>query len=442
MKLLTRLTALTTLLLAASQGLCLAQGSFSVAEASHKEAGSERVLRETYITNQWYDNWVFGVAGGIQTVIAPEEGAAMRITPDIELNITKWITPTIGVRLGLQGLTLEETFPEMWMGSHSAIARYGEDNTLVKYKETFLHGDVLMNISNLIGGYKESRRFNVIPYAHAGLIRLGHPDYSYFDPDHRDREIAAGVGAIANIRLTDHFHLTVDARINGYSGRFHGENAKAVMGAQAAAGLTYTLHKWYWVRQTTALAPIKADYQATSTALSEARAANEELRSRNERLEAANQALEDSNRKLRGANENLDAKNQQLNEQIFRFRKLAIANPDDELFQRLAKAEAVFFYEINSDKLSETESLRLQEYIVDAYNADRSRVFYITGSADRGTGPELVNTKLSRSRAENIKKILVRSYGIPESHVVVKSSIVSNSHSDARLDRCVLFESE
>ncbi|MBP9986957.1 MAG: OmpA family protein, partial [Bacteroidales bacterium] len=69
-------------------------------------------------------------------------------------------------------------------------------------------------------------------------------------------------------------------------------------------------------------------------------------------------------------------------------------------------------------------------------------VFYLTGSADNGTGSFERNSFLSTNRVNRVKTYLKNKFGIPENRIVIKAAIVSDKHEDGRLDRCVLFENE
>ena len=40
-----------------------------------------------------------------------------------------------------------------------------------KFGSAYVHGDVMWNISHAIGGYKETRLWNFIPYAHTGVLK-------------------------------------------------------------------------------------------------------------------------------------------------------------------------------------------------------------------------------------------------------------------------------
>ena len=387
-----------------------------------------KIVRGAYLTNDWYDNWVFGIAGGIHSVYSPVEGAQMRISPNVEMTVTKWVTPSVGARFGFQGLGFSEKFPARWLGAHYVLARDPNDYELIRYKETYFHADILLDISSLIWGYRETRDVNVIPYIHGGYMRIGHPDYSYFNTQYRDREAAIGFGAIAKYRISNHVHATLDLRYVNFSGRYHDSAGGRVSDFQASAGLTYTIFKWYWSRYSTVVAPLKNKYNDTKALLAEAEKNRDRLQKEKDRLADLNLSLSQNIKDL----ENL----------LKNYKEEAKKNPKDELLQRVANAEAVFFYEINVDQLDEIESIRLDQYVLESITANPGKVFYITGSADKGTGTEAINARLSRARAENIRKILNKKYNIPLSQIVIKATIISDKHADGRLDRCVLFESQ
>lgn len=395
-----------------------------------------KIIRGSYLTNQWFDNWAFGVGAGIQGTFCGMEGSGIRITPAYEITAMKWVTPTIAARLGFQGFRMEERYPEVWLGGHYPIARDPDDKTLIRYKQTYIHVDMLLSLSNFLFGYRESRSFNYAPYVHAGFLRLGHPDYSYFNGTYRDREVAMGAGMFLTYKITNHISATADLRWSNFSGRYHDDDGGRVHSLYLTFGANYTIFKWYWQRHATVMAPLSEGYNDAIASL-------EAVEIEKEHLVIENQKLKDDNIVLNTSNDKLKVEVRQLEDQVQAQAAIdSRKNPNDELLARVAAAELVLYYELDVDRLSPTESLRLENYIVTTWNNDPKHVFYITGSADAGTGSAPHNSKLSRRRAENIKKTLVRSYGIPESQVVIKANIVSNKHADGRLDRCVLFENE
>lgn len=388
-----------------------------------------KIIRGAYLTNQWFDNWAFGLSAGVQGTFCGMKGSGIRVTPAFEFTALKWVTPTIAARAGFQGFKMEERYPEAWLGGHYPIARDPDDKTLIRYKQTYLHVDLLFSLSNFIFGYRESRTFNYAPYVHAGYLRIGHPDYSYFNNVYRDREVALGFGLYTTYKITNHIGITGDLRWNNFSGRYHDNDGGRVNSLYLLFGANYTIFKWYWQRHATVMAPLAEGYNDAVASL--------------EAVEIEKETLVVENRKLKDDNLNLNTEVRKLEDKVQAQAVIdSRKNPGDELLARVAGAEIVLYFELDIDKLSPTESLRLENYVVNTWTRDPGHVFYITGSADAGTGSASHNAKLSRRRAENIKKQLVRSYGIPASQVVIKASIVSDKHADGRLDRCVLFENE
>ena len=106
---------------------------------------------------------------------------------------------------------------------------------------------------------------------------------------------------------------------------------------------------------------------------------------------------------------------------------------------RAAKDIVLYFY-TNVDKLNFSELRHLDEYIQRTLKDDPNHVFFLTGSADKGTGTFERNAFLCRSRAYNVRDILIRDYGVKPENVIIKATIISDKHLDGALDRCVLIE--
>lgn len=395
-------------------------------------------IRGAYLTNQWYDNWSFGVSAGLQT-LSSKQNTGIRVTPAIDLGVTKWFTPSIAFRAGFRGLDLQENHPGT-VFNHYQLKNV---NGINYFHLTDFHLDMMWSATNAIGGYKESRFGNVIPYATASYLRFIHPDYGFVNPVQRDengdpivkngitqymrdREIGFGFGVLGTFRLTHNISATIDLRDTKVSGRYHDYSNGGPSDIYSLTfGLAYTIHKWYWERQTTSIAPLKTEANEAKEALAEAEAKTKALENKNEDLQIKVNALVTYVEDLKESAE------QGLK-----------SNPRDELLLRLAESDCILYYDINVDKLSSTESIRLDSYVRKMCEIDPKHVFYITGSADEGTGNVNINSRLSKARAAGVKNILMRKYGVPESQIVIKATVISSEHEDGRLDRCVFFENE
>lgn len=405
-----------------------------------------KIIRGAYLTNEWYDNWVFGLSGGVQTLIAPQNDG-IGFTPQVEFDVTKWVTPSIAARLGIYGGPLKEKRPAEYLPNHSQLVNIDGYNM---FRQTFgFHVDLMWSLSNAFGGYKESRLWNFTPYISGGYLRLADSQNPFFAvqsemPYYFDREFTFSVGLLNKIRLTNHLSATIDLRDNGFGTSYHtvGKGVGLAHNLSATAGLAYTIHKWYWDRHATSVRGYKSDIASANAALDAVRDQNAKLAREKDELAREKDALAGQNSLLQQQAAAAAAAGKDKSFAAYLAERELANNPGDELLIRILKAGCVLFYEINKDTLNETESLHLMQYVQEMHEIDPNHVFYLTGSADEGTGNFKINSRLSKNRAENVKKVLMRKYGIPESQIVIKTPIISNSHEDGRLDRCVLIEDE
>lgn len=418
-----------------------AQNSSDPSLEKGSKHGREAKDNGIYLTNKWYDNWSFGIAGGAQIMVG-KGNKPLPVTPEFEINITKWVVPAIGVRLGFQGPQVKEYryVTKTDFNNHFIAKGYPghgfEGDCLMKWQQLYLHGDILFNISSMFWGYKENRIVSVIPYVNAGFYRLSHPDYNYFNPKdkttgqyYRDREFALGGGILLNFRITNNWYATLDYRDASISSRYHtfkNEGGNRTNNMSLSVGVTYTIKKWYFEKQNEAVAPVVASYTQAKEALDDIKQANKDLSTQNEALGKEVKNLNDSLDVLRNALAQAKANGTDI----------------DPILARIANADLVFYYDINQSKLTTTEALRLDNYVQTVLDKDSKHVFYITGSADKGTGTEQRNIQLSSSRAEYVKNLLMKKYKISDSQIVIKDPMITDQHKDARFDRCVIMESE
>ena len=113
-------------------------------EDANRGANGE-VVRGPYVTNGAFDNTFISLGAGTNSVLERSFGLGkFGLATDVTLG--KWFSPTIGVRAGWHGLNV--------------TSKSGELN---KSPYHYLHGDLLWNLSNAIGGYKETRIWNFSP---------------------------------------------------------------------------------------------------------------------------------------------------------------------------------------------------------------------------------------------------------------------------------------
>lgn len=389
----------------------------SVCAASAQENGNRdengKIVRGPYLTNQFGDNWFVGVGGGINLFM--DGGYKTAVGGALDVNAGKWITPAIGLRAGYSGLTGAE-----WSENSSALGltlNDGKDMFKQKFGFAYLHADVLWNISHAIGGYKETRLWNVIPYGHTGLLMT----YDRGDDAQNflDREFAMGIGLLNNIRLCDRVDLTLDLRGILTSGRHHAATGGVAGAIQMTVGASVNLGKTNWTRAANWHNPSDVDALAAAAASAAA-------------LTAANAALADEKAELEKKNAELAQANDELQ------KALEDAKANAGLTE---VGPAAFYFEIGQTTLSKKELEHLDFYLSNVLPYVKGKsVTVITGSADKKTGTSKRNQYLCEKRAEYLKNLLVEKYGIDATDFKVNTNIATEG--DAALGRAVIISFE
>ena len=120
------------------------------------------------VTNNFFDNWfaTFNMTG--KSFYSDEENnlpsdvskglfEGYRTNIGLSLSLGKWFSQDIGLRTKLSGF---------W--GKNVISDNASTNA-IKYWN--LQEQILLNLSNIIWGYDENRRLNIIPYGGVGVLR-------------------------------------------------------------------------------------------------------------------------------------------------------------------------------------------------------------------------------------------------------------------------------
>lgn len=373
-------------------------------EAQAQENGNRdqygKIVRGPYETNRFGDNWFVGIGGGVNLLL--NEGFGTNVGPALDANFGKWITPAIGLRVGYQGLS----------------ARAVPDGTddLLKLGYAYVHGDVLWNMSDAIGGYKETRFWDLVPYMHAGYFR----GYGLDGSDFADNELAMGLGLLHNLRLADRLDLIIDMRATVVNGRAMGSAGPALL-PSVTAGFAVDLGWPNFVRTSTVVGAIEA---ANLVQI--------------ETLEAAAVALEVANAALVQQNQELAAANEKMTKEMAKMKKQPKFNATD-FFS--AMTPAAVYFDIGKAVLDvrELQTLDFLAKNLIAKAGDSTKIYItVMGSADSNTGSAARNLQLSEARGKYVYDILTSKYGIAKDRLVVKSEVVK-AKDNPELSRAVMI---
>lgn len=349
-----------------------------------------KVVRGAYETNKFGDNWFIGAGAGVNSWLV--SGASPKAGVAVDAFVGKWITPTVGVRMGWKGL------------KDGVSAKDGYTIADEKFTYNSVHADVLWNLSNLFSGYKETRTWNISVY----------PTFAYMNAA-KNKEFGAGIGMLNNFRLGNRVGLYLDLSALTTKADFAGisPRPKTLVGVLPSAtfGLTVNLGKTGFKRHSSVVPAI------VPVPFTEAQYNN---------LQDKVNALEKENKDLKA-----------------QIEELKNAKPDTVTVSKAGDlvSPATLYYEIGSTKLSEREEAHLEFYVKNILEQAPDKVFVLTGSADKGTGTAARNQYLSEQRVNNVKKVLVEKYGIAEDHLIVKAEGATNNRfGSAVLNRVVTIE--
>ena len=346
--------------------------------AQENKDAEGKTVRHPYLTNGLWDNWFVGAGAGMNIFY---DNDVIQSGFALDVNVGKWVTPSVGLRAGFNGLK------GSFLGGNYA----------------YLHADAMWNISNAIGGYKESRFWDFVPYAHAGLI------------EDNGNELAVGAGLLNLVRLSKRIDLTLDVRGTIF------RNQGPAGWITTSLGLNVNLGKTDWTRASEYHNPVDMDKISAAEAAAAA-------------LTAANAALSADKAKLQKDNASLEAENAKLQEAI----KAAAENASG--LKNVGPAS--FFFEIGKTELSAKELKHLDFYLANVLpNVKGGKVTVVTGTADSNTGYAKRNEYLSQKRAEYMINLL-KQKGIATENIVVKNAVVKAANGQAAFDRAVVVSFE
>lgn len=371
-----------------------------------------KIVRGPYETNQFGDNWFIGVGGGINVFLI--EDYNVRIGPSIDAGFGKWFTPSVGMRVGYQGFN-----SGAWSDQPGILGRTQDaDNNqyLQKFGYMYIHGDFLWNASNGIGGYKETRFWNLVPYLHSGFFRA----YGLDGVDFANNEFALGAGLLHNLRLSNRLDLIIDMRATVVNGRVINSDGVAIL-PSVTAGLAVDLGWPNFVRSSTIIGGIEIANLEKTAILEGAIAA----------LEIANASLEDQNNQLNKANKKLSKEVNSL--------KNTVKQEPVDFFEGMGPA--TIYFEIGQTTLSDKEMEHLDflaKNLIAKADQETQILITVMGSADSNTGTLKRNQHLSEARGKYVFDILTTKYGISPDRLTIKSEVVKKDAKPA-LNRAVII---
>ena len=362
------------------------------------------VVKGPYLTNGGGANWFVGVGGGFNTAISTEIKPFAEFTPRnnwaAEAFVGKWFTPTIGARVGYKGVVNNfaydaNTFVSSTYGNGEQV-RFG-----------YAHADLMWNLSNALSGYKETRFWDIIPYAGFGYLGINNGQ--------TDNKIGVNAGIYNELRLGNVVNLFIDLSVIGTENpvglRTVADNAPAVTNESnafarplymptASVGVTINLSKKKNFDRSSSVSVSKKEYDALKAQYDAVVARDPQVREVIKEVPVTKEVI--------------------VKETV-----------------RVLVGSTVITFPCNKSALSNAERQKV-EMFAKSFNG-QDVVVKVLGSADSKTGTEAYNKLLAQKRADAVKAVLVKN-GIPEGKIIVETTLDATENVETSRSAIITLE--
>ena len=363
-------------------------------------------LNKDIYTHSWRDNWYIQLGAGAQMPLFEKNADDSNFDIDkttsvYEVGVGHWFSPYFGFRFRGQGGALH----------------YENSNLWKKMKYANVNLEITWDMFNSLGGVNDKRVFSIIPYIGVGGTYAW--DYN-------------GMGNIQNNDGSLMEHQGVLNATAGFEFRFRcHKNVDLYLDARATA-MADNINNIAWktgvdpVMSLTAGISINLGKEGRHVTKYTPYDCSGEIKKLNDRINELRGNLADTENQLRAAQAQLPCPE-------------VTESAEPEVIEAPAVTPAIRF-RINSARVSENDKVTLYDVAQMMKNNEDAKII-IKGYADKDTGTEEFNQKLSEDRANAVKDILV-DYGVAEDRMEVQAVGVSaQPYSDNnKWNRVVLIE--
>ena len=356
------------------------------AQENNNRDENGNVVRGAYETNKALDNISITLGVGYNAGINFGNKGKIPFAQGmgglgVDLGIAKMWTPFIGLRLNYHG----------W--ANNVNGKFAVNAP----RQHFFTGDLLWSLTDTFWGYKQTRAWDVLPYASAGLLR-----YNAGTPNH---EWVLGGGILNKFYISDRIDFIVDLRAmisknNGvYNAPATGKLGIFEIPVSATLGLAINLGKTNFDRHSS-ITPVVIPVPFTTEQYNA-------LADKVSALEKENAALKN---KIAALQNEIDTyKNMLNNGQTYVYE-----NGNFTAVDAKAGAPITVYFDCGSSTLSAREKAHL-EYFCESV-VDANTKLAVNGYADKQTGSAKRNQQLSEQRVKTVVDLLKKA-GASEANI-------------------------
>ncbi len=357
----------------------------NICNKDNTEYGNElKSLQPTFLTNVTESstlgsNWFLEVKGGMSAFIGSPIGCGDvfdRTKPVLQVGVGKWFSPSVGARVGFQGLQFKNA-------------------NLETMNYQYYHADIMYNLTH---GLQQDEhgisKLDVIPFVGLGIARNGSTVPGYLTSDGKsigNHPFALGYGVEVRYHLHDRLHLV--AEISGMTTQqtFDCVGSSCKFGdnmLSLSVGLSYTIGRKGWKKVVDAVPYIRQNDLLMSRCRMKCEGA------KNERNNYSGKGKNDYNG-LNSLRYRLSLDDSKSLGQTDTTNVIGVGVP------------VYFYFKLNSAKLVDKSQLsNLDEIAKIAKEQDLT--IHISGAADSATGTSGINRQLGKERAKYIGKQLLK----------------------------------
>lgn len=424
-----------------SAALFLGAAVASFAQETAVSGDTDKAVKEEianarrFEVGSFKDNWFLGIGGGVNLYMGEHDRQMKiinRLAPAMDVYFGKWFTPSLGFRVmysggdflgatnnvtGLINSTGTPVAPDYltnkYLENNPGYKGDGNDHHGLFWQKSHawnVHVDFMLNLMNLIGGYKE-RVYNLNPYFGLGYAR----SYAHEDLANRfaNNRVNGILGLLNTFRLGDALDLNIDVRGVMVPEDFEGELGKRPEGGEtyesegyltATLGLAYKFKPRGWNQSKS-----KTIYETKTVTVVDEDALNKAL--------ARNKALED-------ALENAKAQ----------------TKVTTEVIESLLSPELFIVFGFDKSDLTGEARVTLTNLAKLLNSVDNAK-YKISGYADQQTGSAEHNLWLSNQRAQAVYDFLVKEQGVAPEKLSIEAigGVDVMYYDDIRLSRAVIL---
>jgi len=343
-----------------------------------------QTLRGPYETNRLFDNVFIGAAGGVNLYQGEDDHdvkITKRLAPAVQGYIGKWITPSVGIRVGYYGIKTVGVSYDMISNPYAKATNKTVDakhagGQKTEANQNYVRGDLMWNISNAIGGYRADRFWDIAPYLGAGWM-WNRTTEKVGGKYHRDTELGVTAGIYNMFRVAKALDITLDINQTVVNQRYDADSRghRREFIASAAIGLAYQFKNREFSR---AHAPV-------------------DVTPYNNKIKDLNKLLEDANALNKKLQDDLAAEKAKD-----KGEKVIVKDGET----KVVPSPFAVYFPLGKSTLNDAQKSSIKYYVENAMATNKDRTFEIVGAADSATGSAKINEKLGQARLDAVLNVI------------------------------------